>query len=366
MDTIDTLVIGAGVVGLAVAREIAGRGNEVIVVEGEDAIGTATSSRNSEVIHAGIYYAAGSLQARMCVRGRERMYRYCAERGVAHDRIGKLIVATEPAHLDALDTIARRAAANGVHDLRPVDRAELADLEPAVRGVAALMSPSTGIVDSHGLMSALAHDAESDGAAIVFRTAMTAARPDDGGLIVTLSDGQQVLARRVINAAGLGSWDVASSISGLPHHLIPPRHLVKGNYAVLDVGRAPFRHLIYPIPTPGGLGIHVTLDLAGSVRFGPDVEEVDTVDYSMSGLDVDRFATEIAAYWPELPVGSLRPAYCGIRPKIAPPDAPARDFVIQNPADHGIAGLINLFGIESPGLTSSLALGEYVADLLEA
>ncbi|AZG44455.1 L-2-hydroxyglutarate oxidase LhgO [Gordonia insulae] len=359
------MVIGAGVVGLAVARHLAVDGLDVLVLENEDAVGTQTSSRNSEVIHAGIYYPIGSRKATACVAGRELLYRYCAEHDVPHRRLGKLIVATTPAQMPDLDRILSRAQANGVDDLVRVDRSEMVDLEPHLSGVAGLLSPSTGIVDSHALMRSLRRDAESAGAVVALRSRMVAGVVRPGSPKSIDVDGVgSVTCRMVVNCAGLGAWDVARSLDGFPGDRIPLRRLAKGNYFAPATGRTPFRRLIYPVPVDGGLGVHLTLDMAGGARFGPDVEWCDSVDYGVDPRRADRFYAEIRQYWPELPDGSLQPAYAGIRPKLTGPGTPAADFLVQGPADHGVPGLVNLFGIESPGLTSCLALARDVAEVL--
>ncbi len=365
MEQVDTVVIGAGVVGLAVARALAMAGREVIVLEAESAIGTHTSSRNSEVIHAGIYYPKGSLKARLCVAGRQQLYAYCADHGVSHQRCGKLIVATSPTQIAQLDKILAQGRANGVTDLAPVDLARVRDMEPAVHCVAALHSPSTGIIDSHGLMLAYQGDAEAHGAMLAFTGPVSGGRVQDDGILLEVGGEQpmQLLARRVVNSAGLHAPKVAASLEGFPPAHVPPSYYCKGNYYSL-AGRAPFSRLIYPIPEAAGLGVHVTLDLAGQARFGPDVEWIDKIDYTVDPQRAEKFYAAIRSYWPDLKDGALSPGYSGIRPKIQAPSEPARDFMIEGPRDHGVAGLVNLFGIESPGLTASLALGDMVAGLL--
>ncbi len=365
MEQVDTVVIGAGVVGLAVARALAMAGREVIVLEAESAIGTHTSSRNSEVIHAGIYYPKGSLKARLCVAGRQQLYAYCADHGVSHQRCGKLIVATSPTQIAQLDKILAQGRANGVTDLAPVDLARVRDMEPAVHCVAALHSPSTGIIDSHGLMLAYQGDAEAHGAMLAFTGPVSGGRVQDDGILLEVGGEQpmQLLARRVVNSAGLHAPKVAASLEGFPPAHVPPSYYCKGNYYSL-AGRAPFSRLIYPIPEAAGLGVHVTLDLAGQARFGPDVEWIDKIDYTVDPQRAEKFYAAIRSYWPDLKDGALSPGYSGIRPKIQAPSEPARDFMIEGPRDHGVPGLVNLFGIESPGLTASLALGDLVAGLL--
>ena len=365
MERIDCAVIGAGIVGLAVARALAARGHEVLVLESEGAIGTGISARNSEVIHAGIYYATGSLKARLCIAGRTLLYRYCAENGVAHRRCGKLVVATGEYQHAQLDRIAAAARANGVNDLERLDSGAARALEPQLECSAALLSPSTGIVDSHGLMLALLGDAERDGAVLALRTPVLGGRTDAAGIVLEAgigSDATTLLARRVINCAGLGAQGVALALSGLPADRVPPLHYAKGNYYAL-AGRAPFSRLIYPVPEAAGLGVHLTLDLGGQARFGPDVEWVDAIDYAVDPRRADAFYAEVRRYWPALADGALQPAYAGIRPKPHAPGAPAADFLVSGPTQHGVDGLVCLYGIESPGLTSCLALADLVADI---
>ncbi|MDS4020288.1 MAG: NAD(P)/FAD-dependent oxidoreductase [Candidatus Competibacter sp.] len=361
METVDTVVIGAGVIGLAVARQSALAGRETLLLEAEATFGTQTSSRNSEVIHAGLYYPTGSLKATTCVRGKDRLYRYCAERGVAHRRIGKLLVATDASELPALAGYAERAAANGV-PLQPLAAADIHRLEPAVRAVAGLYSASTGIVDSHGLMLALLGDAERAGATLVTRTPATGARVEPDGIVLRAGDDEsfELRCRRLVNAAGLRAQELARCIEGLPADRVPPAFYAKGHYFTLS-GRSPFRRLVYPMPDHAGLGIHVTLDLGGQCKFGPDVSGWPAApDYAFeSGLE-DTFYRAIRRYYPDLPDGALRPGYTGIRPKVTGPAGPAGDFIIQGPVAHGVAGLVNLFGIESPGLTACLEIARRV------
>ena len=360
MDRVECVVVGAGVVGLAVARGLARAGREVIVLEAERLIGSHTSARNSEVIHAGIYYPKGSAKARLCVRGRALLYAYCESRGVPHRRLGKIIVATAPEQEGELAGIAAAAAANGVDDLRPLGAAELRALEPALAGVAGLLSPSTGIIDSHGLMLAYRGEIEDAGGAIALGTRFLAAEPAGGGFRVTAASGGEAVTLAtdlLVNAAGLFAGTVAAGIAGLAAPWARRVWYCKGSYFGL-AGRVPFSHLIYPVPERDGLGTHLTLDLAGRGRFGPDTEWVEGIDY---GLDPRRgvgFTAAIRRYWPGLPDGALAPDYTGIRPKLAPAGGPATDFVIEGEAAHGIPGLVNLFGIESPGLTASLAIAE--------
>jgi len=362
MADIDSIVLGAGVVGLAIARELAQAGHEVLVVEAAEGIGTGTSARNSEVIHAGIYYPQNSLKARLCVEGKELLYHYCAERGIAHQRLGKLIVAANPAQTRQLAGIAERARLNGVDDLYQIDGAEAARLEPALRCDAALVSPSTGIVDSHALMLALQGDAENAGAQCVFMTPFRAGRVLPDGEFLLSFDGaesMELTARRVINSTGLSAPAVARRLAGQPEGLIPPAYFCKGSYFTL-AGRSPFTRLIYPMPDSAGLGVHLTLDLGGQAKFGPDTEWVDGEHYDIDPRRADVFYDAVRQYWPDLPDGALQPGYTGIRPKIVGPGEPAADFIIAGPATHGVPGLVNLFGIESPGLTASLAIGREV------
>ena len=370
-EQVDTVVIGAGVVGLAVARALALQGREVMVLEAADAFGTGTSARNSEVIHAGIYYPAGSLKARLCVQGKQMLYDYCAERGIAHQRCGKLIVATSADQVDELRAIQQRAAANGVHDLRLLTRAEAQALEPSLQCHAALLSPSTGIVDSHGLMLSLLGDLEQAGGLLAVNSEVKslAALEDKAQAAIKMEvfggeESTELIARQVVNAAGLHAPALAARTQGLDLRHVPQAHFAKGNYFTLS-GRAPFSRLIYPVPEPGGLGVHLTLDLGGQAKFGPDVQWVDSPhDLEVDAARGNAFYAEVRRYWPELRDGALQPGYAGIRPKISAPGEPAADFVIQGPREHGVPGLVNLFGIESPGLTSCLALGAATVEAL--
>ena len=338
----------------------------MIIAERERSFGTGISARNSGVIHAGMHYPTGSLKALACVEGRDRLYAYCAERGIAHRRCGKLIVATAADQIATLEAIDVQARRNGVGDLRMLDRGEALALEPALRASAALLSPSTGIVDVHGLMQALLADAETHGAVLAPVTRIERLEPGAHGIAIFVEGARDaaLTARRVINAAGLGAQAIASATSGLEARHIPTLHLAKGNYFTLR-RRSPFSRLIYPVPVPGGLGTHLTLDLAGAARFGPDVEPVDAIDHAVDPERGLSFYAAIRDYWPALGDGDLLPGYAGIRPRISAPGEPLRDFVISGPAEHGIAGLINLFGIESPGLTSSLALADRIAEIAE-
>ncbi len=361
VDVVDCVVIGAGVVGLAVARELALAGREVLVLEAQDAIGTGTSSRNSEVIHAGIYYAQGSRKARWCVEGKALLYAYCQERGIDHQRCGKLIVATSESQRAKLQDIARHAAANGVDDLVLLSREEARALEPALECVAALHSPSTGIVDSHGLMLSLQGDLENAGGMVVFNSPLAAARCEEGSILLRTEDGTELQATTVVNAAGLWAPDLARKFEGADLTQLPTAHYAKGNYFTLS-GRAPFRHLIYPVPEVGGLGVHLTLDLGGQAKFGPDVQWVQSPeDLVVDPARGEAFYAAVRRYWPALQEGALAAGYAGIRPKISGPGEPDADFVLQGPGVHGATGLFHLLGIESPGLTSCLAIAKAVA-----
>lgn len=365
MDRVECVVIGAGVVGLAVARALALAGREVVILETEDAIGTHTSSRNSEVIHAGIYYPQGSLKARACIAGRDRLYPYCAGHGVPHRRCGKLIVATNEGQVFELKEILRKAHRNGVTDVVEIPAAEAMRMEPALHCVAALHSPSTGIIDSHALMLAYLGDAEAAGAMLALKSPLIGCSFSSGKFVLHVGGEEptEITAKTLINSAGLRAPSVARLIAGFPPEKIPRELYAKGNYYSLT-GRPPFSRLVYPVPEPGGLGVHVTLDLAGQTRFGPDVEWVDRIGYDVDPKRADRFYAAIRRYWPALPDGALAPGYAGIRPKISGPNEPAADFVVQGPAGHGVPGLVNLYGIESPGLTASLALADEVCGLL--
>lgn len=367
MDQVECVIVGAGVVGLAIARRLARAGREVIILEAAEAIGTGTSSRNSEVIHAGIYYAAGSMMAQMCVAGKKALYAYCRDHDVPHRNCGKLIVATRAEEVDKLQSIKARAEANGVGDMRLLSGQAACALEPALDCQAALLSPSTGIVDSHALMLSLRGEAEAAGGAFAFHAPLLQARVQDEGIEIDVGGEapMSLQCRLLINAAGLAATMVARRIDGMPIELIPPAYLAKGNYFSCSA-RSPFSHLIYPVPEPGGLGVHLTLDLAGQAKFGPDVEWIDSIDYVVDPERANRFYPAIRRYWPGLPDDALIPGYAGIRPKIVPPAVAVQDFMIQGSREHGVAGLINLFGIESPGLTSCLAIADYVADLAQA
>jgi len=360
--------------GVAVARALALAGREVLVLEAQGAIGTGTSARNSEVIHAGLYYAPGSLKAQLCVRGRDLLYAYCAARGVPHRRCGKLIVATAPQELERLQALAQRAAANGVHDLQWLDAAAARALEPALACAAALHSPSTGIIDSHALMLALQGDLEHAGGMVVLHSKVNSAKVLDGraqaAILLEVNEGELLQARTVVNAAGLQACVLARRFAGLDPRHVPTPCFAKGNYFML-LGKAPFQRLIYPVPQEGGLGVHLTLDLAGQAKFGPDVQWLKggdgfdaPDDFTVDAARAAVFYDAVRRYWPDLPEGALAPGYAGIRPKIKIDGAIADDFYIAGPQQHGVRGLVNLFGIESPGLTSALAIAEWVLQLL--
>jgi Predicted dehydrogenase len=367
MADIDCIVLGAGVVGLAVARELAMLGREVLVVEAAEGIGTGTSARNSEVIHAGIYYPPGSLKAKLCVEGKHLLYEYCQARGIPHKRLGKLIVSANPEQTVKLAAIAEHARKNGVDDLYQITGEEARALEPALTCDAALVSPSTGIVDSHALMLALQGDTENAGGQCVFLTPFREGSVLDNGefaLSFAGEEGMELTARCVINSTGLSAPAVARRLAGQPESLIPPAFFCKGSYFTLS-GRSPFSRLIYPMPSNAGLGVHLTVDLGGQAKFGPDTEWVDAENYDIDPHRAESFYDAVRSYWPALPDGALQPGYTGIRPKIVGPGEPAADFVIAGPGTHGVPGLVNLFGIESPGLTASLAIGRAVARALE-
>jgi L-2-hydroxyglutarate oxidase LhgO len=359
----DCAVIGAGVVGLAVARRLALAGREVVVLEAADAIGTEISSRNSEVIHAGIYYPTGSLKARLCVAGKEALYAYCAARGVPHKRLGKLIVATNEREEAGLAALKAKAEANGACDLAWLSAAEALRLEPALNCTAALLSPSTGILDSHAYMLSLQGEAEAAGAAIAFETPLLRGEPASGGVLIETGGAapMRLVCNLVVNCAGLDAPALSRRIAGVER--VPTPYLAKGSYFTL-AGRSPFTRLIYPMPEPGGLGVHVTIDMAGQARFGPDVEWVSERHYAVDPGRSEKFYAAIRTYWPALTKGALAPGYSGIRPKISAPEAPAADFVIHGPAETGVPGYAALYGIESPGLTASLAIADAVAEKL--
>ena len=369
LDKVNGVVIGAGVVGLAVARALVQAApedsREWLVLEAADAIGTGTSSRNSEVIHAGIYYPQGSLKATLCVQGRDMLYAYAAERGIGHQRCGKLIVATHASQMPALQAILHKAHANGVTDVVMLDAATVQAMEPALSCVAALHSPSTGIVDSHGLMLSLQGDFENSGGIVALSSPVAGAVCVAEGIVLQMADGTELLAQTVVNAAGLTAPWLAKKFQGLDPQHVPTAYFAKGNYFTLS-GQSPFSRLIYPVPEAAGLGVHLTLDLGGQAKFGPDVQWVDRPDdLVVSPAHEQLFYAEVRKYWPALRDGALQAGYAGIRPKISGPQEAVADFCIQGPAVHGVRGLVNLFGIESPGLTSSLAIGQAVVRALQ-
>ena len=364
MPDVETLIVGAGVVGLAIARSLAIKGQEILVVEQHDIIGSETSARNSEVIHAGIYYPKDSLKARLCVEGKQLLYAHCQSHGVPHSQLGKLIVATSEDQVQTLSSIRAHAEANGVGDLKLLDRQQSLQLEPQLDVIAGLFSPSTGIVDSHAFMLSLQGDAEENGAMIAFNSRVETWQPlAGGGFSLAFNDGTQLTCRNLIVSAGLHAFDLLSrqSANRSPHQM--PTQYAKGNYFKLN-GRAPFSHLIYPVPEPGGLGVHLTLDLGGQARFGPDVEWIDEIDYEVDPQRGEKFYAAIRDYWPGLADGALEPDYSGIRPKLVGPGEPNADFEISGPGEHGVPGLVGLLGIESPGLTASLAIAEHVSSQL--
>jgi L-2-hydroxyglutarate oxidase LhgO len=369
VERLDAVVTGAGVVGLAIARALAVAGHEVVILEAEEAIGTHTSSRNSEVIHAGIYYPKGSLKATSCVEGRSLLYEYCVTHALPHRRSGKLIVAADEGQLAELEAIQKRAHNNGVTDVVWMTRAQALALEPELSCAAALYSPSTGIIDSHALMLAYLGDAQAHGAMLALRSPLERAEVRPDGFVLHVKGADPVCCSILVNSAGLRAPTVARKMEGYRAQLAPPEYYAKGNYYSLT-RRSPFSRLVYPIPEPGGLGVHVTLDLAGQARFGPDVEWIDRIgakdDYAVDPRRAERFYAAIRRYWPGLPDGALVPGYSGIRPKTTGPKEPAPDFQIQGPRQHGVPGLAHLFGIESPGLTASLALARAVLAELEA
>ena len=364
VDCVDCVVVGAGVVGIAVARALAMAGREVIVVDAAEGIGTQTSARNSEVVHAGIYYPQGSLMARLCVAGRRKLYAYCAERGVPVRNCGKLIVANSQEESARLPAILARAQANGVEGMRLLTAAEARALEPNLACMSALFSSTTGIIDSHAYMLALQGDAENHGATFVFHSPVQGGQTNDGGVEISVGGAapMSLQCRLLVNSAGLQAPAVARSIHGLPGRFVPTPYYAKGNYFMLE-GRSPFSRLIYPVPVPGGLGVHLTLDMGGQTKFGPDVQWVDAIDYAVDPARSASFYAAVRRYWPGLRDGALVPGYSGIRPKIGPASDPSHDFVVQGQDVHGVAGLINLFGIESPGLTAAIAIGDFVCQL---
>jgi len=365
----ECVVIGAGVVGLAIAARLAEAGREVLILEREASIGQITSARNSEVIHAGIYYPKGSLKARMCVAGKQLLYRYCAQRHINHRQCGKLIVATSQTQVLELESIERKAKANGVNDLILLSQSDAQVMEPELNCLAALHSPSTGIIDSHGLMVSLLGDAENRGAVLATHAPVESIARNNADNSYMLQVGgdepMQLSTRWLVNSAGHGACRLAGTLEGLSAQYQPAAVLIKGNYFRLSAP-APFTRLVYPVPEVGGLGVHITIDLAGQARFGPDVEHIEKENYAVDPARADGFYAAVRKYWPGLPDDSLAPDYSGIRPKVSVQNNVYADFLIQSPVDHGLPGLINLFGIESPGLTSSLAIAEHVHQSLLA
>jgi len=363
MEQVDCIVIGAGVIGLAISRHLAVNGREVFVLESEEGIGNGTSSRNSEVIHAGLYYKPGTLKAQLCVEGNAALYAYCEAHKVNHRRCGKLLVATHEDQEAALGQVFTQAKDNGVPGIRMLSAAEAKALEPELHCVAALHPPSPGIVDSHGLMKAMLLEAEDHGATLVLSSPVTGGEAHPEGVVLELGGEEPttILAKEVYNCAGLHAQEVARMLRGIDQSAIPPIHFAKGNYYGFS-GAPPFSHLVYPVPEAAGLGVHLTLDLGGRARFGPDVEWVDAIDYDVDPRRADIFYAEIRKYWPDLPNDALQPAYAGIRPKLQGPGGPTEDFLIQRADQHGISGLVNLFGIESPGLTAGLTIASHAVN----
>lgn len=357
----DAIVVGAGVVGIAVARALALKGHEVLLLESEREFGAGTSSRNSEVIHAGLYYPQGSLKAATCVAGRKLLYDFCVARGVPHRKLGKLIFAADASQIGALDKIAAAAAAAGVDDMVRLSAQQARAMEPELQAYEALFSPSTGIIDSHAFMLAMLGEAEAHGATLVCGAEVQRVTRHKGlwQVHVTGEDAPVVAAPILINAAGLGAQKLAGMIEDMQVEYVPPLYLARGVYFTYS-GKTPFSHLIYPVPEPGGLGTHLTLDMAGQARFGPDVEWIDEIDYRVNPDRLDAFATAARRIWPGLDPARLAPGYAGIRPKITGPNEAAGDFILSGPARHKCEGLVHLFGIESPGLTASLALADLV------
>ncbi len=363
-DQLDCVVIGAGIVGLAIARSMALAGREVVVLEAEPEIGMHTSSRNSEVIHAGLYYGDDTLKAKLCVQGRGLLYRYCEDRQIPHQRIGKLVVASREKEQLKLKTIQDQAIRNGVDDLSIVEKGQIRELEPAVDCDMGLLSPSTGIIDSHALMVSLRADIESVGGIVLTSNRLSCVAAGASGFGLTIDGVEETFkCKTFINAAGLWAADLAGKIPQLDAKFTERVHYAKGHYFAYQ-GKSPFDHLVYPVPADGGLGVHATHDMGGSARFGPDVEWIDTIDYAFDESRKTVFSEAIKKYFPDLDESKLVPAYTGIRPKLSGPGMPVRDFVIDGPAEHGIAGLVNLLGIESPGLTAALAIGDYVTSLV--
>ncbi len=368
MERVDTTIIGAGVIGLAIARHLAQQGRECFILEQHPQTGFETSSRNSEVIHAGIYYPADSLKARLCVRGKELLYDYCAERDIPHQRCGKLIVACDESEQQQLQQLSAQAIANGVNDLSWRNASEVNAMEPELSAHSALWSPSTGIIDSHGLMQNCQHDAERHGATLLLDTQVNALAWRNNKFIIgatTAGEGYEFASQQLINCGGLHAQQLAGLLQGYDASQIPPIHYCKGHYFSLS-GARPFKHLIYPVPEHNttGLGVHATLTLDGQVRFGPDTRYIDEIDYSVPEALAERYYRSIRRYYPGLADHSLHSDYAGIRPKLQAAGAAFEDFQFQNQPLHGIPGLLHCFGIESPGLTASLAIAEYVAKKL--
>lgn len=366
-DAVECVVVGGGIIGLAVARALARAGREVLLLEKERWLGQDTSSRNSEVIHAGLYYPKDSLKARFCVAGKNALYAYCAERAVPYKRLGKLVVAVSDEEIPVLRRVVAHAEANGVHDLQWLDAKEARALEPDLTCVAAFHSPSTGIIDSHALMLAYQADAEAAGATVALRAPLVEGRVSGSGFVLEIGGTEPITleAKILVNSAGLYAPALARRVAGIPAAAIPPDYYCRGVYFTLG-GRTPFKRLVYPVPEHAGLGVHLTFDMNGGARFGPDTEWIDGIDYTVDPKRGDKFYAAIRTYWPALPDGALQPGYAGIRPKISGPKEPAADFMIAGPETHGVPGLVNLFGIESPGITASLAIADRVASLLAA
>lgn len=362
---IDCVVAGAGAIGLAVARELAQAGREVLIVESEDAFGRGVSSRSSEVVHAGMYYPPGSLRAQVCVEGKWLLYDFMKKHNVAHTRCGKLIVACEAHEVETLQAIVDRGAANGVQDLSLLDQKQATALEPELTCLAAILSPSTGMMDSAGIMLALLGEAENAGATLAVRSPVVSGRVGGSQIEIDIGGAEPMTVGCAVfvNSTSLNAPDIASKLEGLDAVHVPDAYFGKGSYFSMT-GKVPFKRLIYPCPVVGGLGIHLTIDVGGQARFGPDIEWVEQPDYEVDPARGDQFYTLVRRYWPGLPDGVLQPSYAGVRPKIVPPGHQAQDFRIDGPQVHGVPGLINLFGMESPGLTSSLAIGRYVMNLI--
>jgi L-2-hydroxyglutarate oxidase LhgO len=365
--SVDAVVLGAGVVGLACAKKLAEQGLETLVIEAESSFGTGTSSRNSEVIHAGIYYTPNTYKAKLCIRGARKLYDYCAQRGVQHKKVGKWIVAQNPEQIKKLEAIKSNGEANGCDDLHYLSLNEIKKTEPALKASAALCSPCTGIIDSHGLMQSFIADVNNHGGIVVYKSKCISVQPKKNGFELTLNDEEQtkVFCRKLVNSCGLNSVDLLKTIEGFPKDLVPDVCFAKGNYFSY-LGKVPFQRLIYPVPEVGGLGTHLTLDLNGQARFGPDVEWVDKINYQVNESSAQKFAHAIKAYWPECDAQKLAPAYAGIRPKLGTPNNFLTDFVIQGHRDHGLVGLVNLMGIESPGLTASLSIADEVFSIFQS